>query len=103
MTSLADIIDECEHGSTAAFCSACKKSNRHSEKRARMNRRATANGWATVSMLPYPNTQAQYTSQCGAGCGSWIEEGDTVYRADGAWVCEDCASDMAAMGVDTDG
>ena len=68
-----------------------------------MNRRATENGWATVAELPYPKTEAQYVSECGARCGRWIEEGDPVYRADGSWVCETCAEDMAALGAGVDG
>lgn len=97
---LARIMDECEHGSTLAFCGPCKAKDpksREAARLARLRRERNARSWATDKHLPFPNTTAQWGSPC-PDCDERIAEGDTIYLVGGKWVDEQCALDSAVMG-----
>lgn len=38
-----------------------------------------------------PTMTAAFESAC-MGCGSWIHEGDPIWRVDGVWVDKECAT-----------
>lgn len=95
---LARIIDECEHGSTAAFCGPCKAQTRMGESVARRRRRAIAESWGTEgSDLPYKRILARFRAPC-PDCDEYVGEQDPIYKVGQRWVCESCAHDSAVMG-----
>lgn len=100
MSDLARIIDECEHGSTLAFCGPCKANDpttREAARIARQRRGRNSQAWATDPNLPYPNTVASFASTC-PDCDEDIIEGQTIYKVMHRWVDEQCARDSAVMG-----
>lgn len=107
---IAEIVDECEHGSTAAFCAVCKRDNPTAEYVARQRRRADRDAWDTegrditsgtagtgTGRRPnFPYVEAKYPSTC--DCGDGIEPGDTIFKVEDEWSCWPCAEVAETLG-----
>jgi predicted RNA-binding Zn-ribbon protein involved in translation (DUF1610 family) len=46
----------------------------------------------SIGRLTVARTQAKYDGFC-PHCGAEIGEGDTIYKPDDEWICEDCIND----------
>lgn len=87
MAEDGEVLGECIHGITAAFCSICKSKTRKRVK--------GEVGWgkqARQGAMPnFPRCVSSWDAKC-KWCGGEITEGeDLVYKVEGEWVCEKCA------------
>ncbi len=82
----AEVLQECIHGITEAFCSLCKSKKLRQPAR----RRSEALWGKAARIIEVERTVlAQYDSEC-RGCGGHIYESDPIHLVDGVWVCDDC-------------
>lgn len=101
---LAEVVDECIHGITTAWCSICKQQTKDKEARRRRTREQNHPAWEVDedTSLPYPHTTASWPGTC-TSCDTDYEAGTEIWKADGGWCCHQCAVDYATLGVGTDG
>lgn len=105
MDDSAQIIDQCKHGKTTAFCHACRATSRGDERTRRASRRNAALAVGDVTphphptghrALPYPSSTATAENIC-VVCDDLVTPGTVIWLYDGNWIHEPCAWDCFVL------